>query len=81
MKILRVVLYVLGILWTVAYLLTLTNMHRKDIPADGAERVGYYFGSALVLAPGIVFILLARKITKKLQRKKEQELVDSLPGN
>jgi hypothetical protein len=79
MKILRAVLYILGILLILLNIVSLITSEKTHMPKETAERVGYYLGFCLFFLPGIVFILIARSISKKIRRKKEQQLVNSLP--
>ena len=83
MKVLRAILYLLGIVWILLIIVSLINREPAPVPTDTAARTGYYFGyyltSLMFFVPGLVFILLARRISKRLRRKKDQELVDSLP--
>jgi hypothetical protein len=78
MKIARAILYTVGILFILLTFINWINLKKIDLPKDETERIAYY-GYNIFLIIGIVFILIARSLSKKIRRKKEKELLDSLP--
>jgi hypothetical protein len=86
MKIRRIIYLVLGCLLMIcnlfAYLGTLSNPDGQktlspEERGDPAIMAGWYFGLNLPLIIGLVFFWLAYRVTKKIKKKKEQEMVDS----
>jgi hypothetical protein len=80
MKTRRTIYYILAvcfILFNIPAWVKGTTIERPD---DAAELAGYYIGSCIFFIIGLVFLLLAFSVNKKIRRKKEQELMDSLPG-
>lgn len=80
MKIARAVLYILGIILTLLNIASVINTNWAHVPRDSAERTGYILAMIFFFIPGLVCILIARSITRKIRREKNQALVNSLPG-
>ena len=80
MKTRRTVYYILAVLFILFNIPGWIHFNKTKLPDDAAERAGYCFGSCIFFIIGLVFLLLTFSINKKIKRKKEQELVDSLLG-
>ena len=65
---------VLGLALILFNLLAYANGHDPFLYSS----IGYFIGSNLFLILGIIFLLIFNRLRKKLNTKKDQELIDSL---
>ena len=87
MKTRRIIYLVLGCLLAMynlfIYVDILSTPEEQTILVGPDERgsrlamAGYYLGTNLALIIALVFFWLAYRVTKKIKKKKEQEMVDS----
>ena len=78
MKILRIILLVIGwlcIALNVLYYLTGDPQPMTNSPAG---MIAYFIGSSLFTIIGVVLIVLAARIKKKLNQKQKKSLLDTL---
>jgi hypothetical protein len=75
MKILRNILFVLGIL-LVLFQLFAYSVTRLTIPVDPQGRVWYLIGFNLAFLVGAVFFWLAWLISRKIKRKEKRRMLD-----
>jgi hypothetical protein len=80
MKTRRTVYYILAAVFMLFNIIAWINFDKSKMPQDPAERAGYYFGSCIFFIIGLIFVLLAVSVNRKIKRKQQQQLVDSLPG-
>lgn len=54
----------------------------SPFPKDGTEeavnKVAYFIGANLFIILGLIFLFIAYRFNKKIQKKREKELLDSL---
>jgi hypothetical protein len=86
MKTRRIIYLVLGCLFTLfsifSYIGRLSDTDGRKVltPADrsaNATMAGWYFGLSLPPIIALVFFWLAYRVTKKIKKKKEQEMFNS----
>ncbi len=84
MRIAKNIFLILGILCILFEILGYIGSGRIFIPPgnlqsnDTAEQIGGFIGYNLFLIMGLIFLLLSNRYRKKIARKKDKNLVDSL---
>jgi hypothetical protein len=80
MRIARNIFIILGVLLIILNLLGYLA-GAKPFPEDTTQNVNiiaYFIGANMLIICGCVFLLFANKLNKRIKRKKEKALVDSL---
>lgn len=81
MRIARIVLLTLGILailFNILGYIAGVKPFQDDPTGNTAGAIGYFIGTNLFFIIGGIFLLIARSLQKKLNRKNDKQLVDSL---
>ncbi|MGN6291099.1 MAG: hypothetical protein ACTHMV_00010 [Chitinophagaceae bacterium] len=81
MRVVRIIFLVLGILLILFNILGYVAGARPfpDDPNENtAHKIAYFIGSNLFLIVGGIFLLVARNLQKKMNKKNDKQLIDSL---